>query len=68
MWSLGVILYILLCGYPPFYNENHTKLFAKITAGEYSFHDKYWKDISDEAKALIKGILVTNPKERLTGE
>lgn len=50
MWSVGVIIYTLLGGYPPFHDENQTRLFRRIKAGSFRFHDEYWADISDEAK------------------
>ena len=53
MWSAGVIMYILLCGYPPFYNENDGKLFDSIMAGQFEFHSPNWDRISREAKDLI---------------
>ncbi|MBN3299673.1 KCC1D kinase, partial [Amia calva] len=46
-WSIGVIAYILLCGYPPFYDENDSKLFEQILKAEYEFDAPYWDDISD---------------------
>ncbi|XP_009982224.1 PREDICTED: calcium/calmodulin-dependent protein kinase type 1-like, partial [Tauraco erythrolophus] len=46
-WSIGVIAYILLCGYPPFYDENDAKLFEQILRAEYEFDSPYWDDISD---------------------
>lgn len=54
LWSAGVIMYILLCGYPPFYNENEAKLFETIISGHYEFHTPYWDDISEDAKDLIR--------------
>jgi len=66
MWSAGVILYILLCGYPPFYSEKEPELFESIMQANYSFHIPYWDHISDEAKDLICHLLVVNPKERYT--
>eukprot|EP00499_Haloplacidia_sp_CaronLabIsolate_P005299 CAMPEP_0196781266 /NCGR_PEP_ID=MMETSP1104-20130614/9371_1 /TAXON_ID=33652 /ORGANISM="Cafeteria sp., Strain Caron Lab Isolate" /LENGTH=316 /DNA_ID=CAMNT_0042151489 /DNA_START=1 /DNA_END=951 /DNA_ORIENTATION=+ len=66
MWSMGVILYILLCGFPPFYDENNAALFESIKAGAYDFPSPYWDDVSDDAKNLIKGLLILNPAERLT--
>jgi len=68
MWSAGVIMYILLCGYPPFYNENPALLFEAIMSGEYHFHSPYWDGISKEAKDLISKLLVVDPKDRLTAE
>jgi calcium-dependent protein kinase len=50
VWSMGVILYILLCGSPPFYAKRDNELFAKIKAGRYYFSDPIWSKISDGAK------------------
>lgn len=66
MWSFGVILYILLGGYPPFHDENQRALFKKIIKGDYEFHHDYWSGVSDEAKQLIQGLLTVDPKLRLT--
>ena len=66
MWSFGVILYILLCGYPPFRDKAEKQLFMKIRAGVYEFHAKYWDRVSDDAKDLIRRLLVVNPVERYT--
>jgi serine/threonine protein kinase len=66
MWSFGVILYILLGGYPPFHDEDQKELFKRIKAGVYAFHDQYWSEVSAEAKDLIAKLLVVNPHERLT--
>ncbi|KAL6060960.1 calcium calmodulin-dependent protein kinase type 1G [Balamuthia mandrillaris] len=66
MWSVGVIVYILLSGYPPFYDESPPKIFKKITEAKYDFDDPVWEDISDLAKDLIKKLLVKDPEERLT--
>jgi len=68
MWSLGVILYILLCGFPPFYHENTQQLYKQIKKGEYDMPDPYWTDISDSAKSLVRGLLTVDPKKRLTGK
>ncbi len=46
VWSTGVIIYILLCGYPPFYSKNEGELFEIILAGTYQFHSPYWDEIS----------------------
>lgn len=68
MWSFGVILYILLGGYPPFHHDNQRELFKKITKGDYQFHPDYWGTVSDEAKDLIRGLLTVDPHKRLTVE
>lgn len=66
MWSIGVILYILLCGFPPFYDDNNKKLFALIINANYSFPDPYWSNVSASAKELIQSLLVVDPTKRLT--
>jgi calcium/calmodulin-dependent protein kinase I len=66
MWSLGVIVYILLGGYPPFIEQNQRELFRKIRKGQYEFHDEYWGQVSKHAKDLISALLTVNPSNRLT--
>jgi len=68
MWSLGVILYILLCGFPPFYHESTAALYKQIKKGEYDFPDPYWTDISDSAKNLVQCLLTVDPKKRYTAK
>ena len=66
MWSTGVILYILLCGFPPFYDDNNAALFAAIKAGRYDFPSPYWDNVSEDAKNTVRSLLVVNPRERAT--
>jgi len=68
LWSLGVITYILLCGYPPFYDEDQATLFETIIRGQYDFREEYWGGISQTAKDLIKGLLTVKPEKRLSAE
>jgi len=68
LWSVGVILYILLCGFPPFYHQNTNMLYKQIKKGEYDFPDPYWTDISDSAKELVRGLLTVDPKKRFTAK
>jgi calcium-dependent protein kinase len=68
MWSIGVILYVLLCGFPPFDGENEKEIFAKVLRGQYSFDEPEWKSVSDEAKNLIKRLLDMNPDKRYSAE
>jgi serine/threonine protein kinase len=68
MWSLGVIVYILLGGYPPFIEQNQRELFRKIRKGQYEFHEEYWGSVSADAKDLISCLLTVNPSKRLSAE
>jgi len=68
MWSIGVILYILLCGFPPFYDEDNVRLFASIQKGKFDFPAPYWDNVSSEAMDLIKKLLVVDPKVRFTAQ
>lgn len=63
-WSLGVILYILLCGFPPFYDESTTGLYRQIKKGQYDFPSPYWDDISSNAKNVVRGLLTVNSSNR----
>ncbi|XP_067861184.1 calcium/calmodulin-dependent protein kinase type 1D [Heptranchias perlo] len=67
-WSIGVISYILLCGYPPFYDENDSRLFEQILKAEYEFDSPYWDDISESAKDCIKRLMEKDPIKRYTCE
>lgn len=68
MWSCGVILYILLGGYPPFIESNQRELFRKIRKGDYEFHPEYWQNVSAEAKELISALLTVDPGKRLAAD
>ena len=68
MWSLGVIIYILLGGYPPFIEQNQRELFRKIRRGQYEFHEEYWGSVSADAKDLISKLLTVDPAKRLSAE
>jgi len=68
VWSVGVITYILLCGFPPFYGNNDQQIFNKILKCEYDFPSPDWDNISEEAKEFISALLVLNPNERPTAE
>jgi len=67
LWSVGVITYLLLCGFPPFYGESLPEVFEQIMKAEFEFPAPYWTDISAEAKDLISKLLVVDPKKRLSG-
>jgi len=70
IWSLGVIIYILLCGFPPFFSTQGLPMSPgmkkRIRLGQFDFPKPEWSEVSDEAKDLIRGCLKTNPQERLT--
>ncbi|KAG5919277.1 hypothetical protein E4U42_006570 [Claviceps africana] len=68
MWSMGVITYTLLCGYPPFRSENLRDLLRECTAAPVPFHERYWKDVSQDAKDFILGLIVPNPEKRWTSK
>jgi len=65
MWSAGVILYILLCGFPPFYEEELPALFEQIQKGRYDFPSPWWDAVSKEAIELIRLMLTVEPKKRI---
>ncbi|KNC49463.1 CAMK/CAMK1 protein kinase [Thecamonas trahens ATCC 50062] len=66
LWSAGVIMYILLCGFPPFYSEDTPELFEQIQQGRFDFPSPYWDSISDSAKDLVNNLLVVDPDQRLS--
>ena len=68
MWSIGVICYIILGGYPPFHDENKKRLYALIRSADYEFHEDYWNNVSDEAKDLIKNLLLVDSRKRFTAK
>ena len=73
MWSIGVILYIMLCGYPPFYPEiPHQpitqRMRKRIMSGDFTFPDNEWKNISTNAKDLIQKLLCVEPSQRITAD
>lgn len=68
MWALGCVLYTMLCGFPPFYDESIQVLTEKVAKGEYTFLSPWWDDISKEAKDLVSHLLTVNPDRRYTIE
>ncbi|KAH6762113.1 calcium-dependent protein kinase 20 [Perilla frutescens var. hirtella] len=66
VWSAGVIIYILLCGVPPFWDESEQGIFEQVLKGELDFVSEPWPSISDSAKDLVRKMLVRDPKKRLT--
>ena len=64
LWSIGVVTCVLLGGYPPFLEDNQSLLFEKIRTGDWDFVENDWRHVSNDAKELIRGLLVVDPKER----
>ena len=68
VWSCGVILYILLCGYPPFNGDDDVQIMKAVKKGKYDFPDEEWASISTDAKDLIMSMLTYNAAERISAE
>ncbi|KAK9072727.1 hypothetical protein SSX86_009162 [Deinandra increscens subsp. villosa] len=66
IWSAGVILYILLCGVPPFWGESESEIFEEVLRGKLDFSSDPWPSISESAKDLVRKMLIRNPKKRIT--
>ncbi|CAI5756655.1 unnamed protein product [Candida verbasci] len=66
VWSLGCFLYTMLCGFPPFYDEDSDVLTMKILNGDFVFLKPWWDEISDDVKDLITKMLEVNPEKRIT--
>jgi len=66
VWACGVILYILLVGYPPFWDEDQHRLYAQIKSGAYEYPSPEWDTVTPEAKSLINSMLTVNPAKRIT--
>uniref|UniRef100_A0A8C6LWV9 non-specific serine/threonine protein kinase n=1 Tax=Nothobranchius furzeri TaxID=105023 RepID=A0A8C6LWV9_NOTFU len=71
LWSLGVIIYVMLCGYPPFYSKHHSRTIPKdmrkkIMTGSFDFPEDEWSQISEMAKDVVRKLLKVKPEERLT--
>ena len=68
MWAFGCVLYTILCGFPPFFDESIEVLTRKVAKGEYAFLSPWWDGISDSAKDLVSRLLTVDPKQRYTIE
>lgn len=64
MWALGCVLYTLLCGFPPFYDESIQTLTEKVARGQYTFLSPWWDDISKPAQDLVSHLLTVDPEKR----
>jgi calcium/calmodulin-dependent protein kinase I len=68
MWSMGVITYTLLCGYSPFRSENLQDLIDECSNAQIVFHERYWRDVSDDAKDFIMRLLQPDPDARSSSQ
>ena len=68
IWSLGVIIYLVLCGFHPFSDDDIQELFYKIVNAKFTYPSPYWDNISIEAKNLIRNMLCINPKQRFNAK
>jgi calcium-dependent protein kinase len=68
VWSIGVILYVLLCGKPPFYGDDDKEILNSVKLGTYSLTGPDWKNISSEAKDLVKRMLTYEVDQRISAE
>jgi len=66
LWSIGVILYILLCGFPPFFGDSDDDVYDKIVSNDWKFISPYWDSVSDSAKSLIRGLMTPDPRSRFS--
>lgn len=68
IWSLGIVLYVMLCGYPPFDSDKNEENIENIKNGKYDFASPDWDEISENAKDLVRKMLNPDPKKRITAE
>eukprot|EP00930_Biecheleria_cincta_P003939 TRINITY_DN104842_c0_g1_i1.p1 TRINITY_DN104842_c0_g1~~TRINITY_DN104842_c0_g1_i1.p1 ORF type:complete len:500 (-),score=114.80 TRINITY_DN104842_c0_g1_i1:114-1613(-) len=68
VWSLGVILFVMLCGYPPFYDEDDQQVLSKVKMGVVTFVENDWKNVSEDAKDLIRKLLTVDPNKRYSAQ
>jgi calcium/calmodulin-dependent protein kinase I len=66
LWSVGVVIYLLLIGYPPFVKKTQAELFTQIRSCDWKFYEEDWENISPDARELIENILVSDPEQRWT--
>eukprot|EP00980_Cylindrotheca_fusiformis_P030184 scaffold24525_cov162-Cylindrotheca_fusiformis.AAC.1 len=66
MWTIGVIVFIMLGGYYPFRAKKEIDVLKKVRYGEFKFHEKFWKDISEDAKSLVRQLMTVDPEQRIS--
>lgn len=68
LWSMGIITFVLLCGYTPFRSDDQAELIRETTRGRIEFHERYWKNVTQEAKDFITSLVQVDPTKRPTAE
>mmetsp|Transcript_26036 Transcript_26036/g.65701 ORF Transcript_26036/g.65701 Transcript_26036/m.65701 type:complete len:735 (-) Transcript_26036:68-2272(-) len=68
IWTIGVVMYCLLCGYPPFFGDSDAEVLARVRVGTFYFNAADWKHVSDYAKTMIKNMLRLNPADRISAK
>lgn len=68
LWSIGIITFVLLCGYTPFRSDDQAELVRETTRGRLEFHERYWKNVSREAKEFISTLVQVDPTKRPTAD
>mmetsp|Transcript_19588 Transcript_19588/g.45554 ORF Transcript_19588/g.45554 Transcript_19588/m.45554 type:complete len:520 (+) Transcript_19588:208-1767(+) len=68
LWSIGVVMYVLLCGYPPFNGRDDASVLKKVKTGKYTFNPREWNQISEDAKELVRMLLQMDPTQRITAK
>eukprot|EP01086_Lenisia_limosa_P006389 TRINITY_DN2517_c0_g1_i2.p1 TRINITY_DN2517_c0_g1~~TRINITY_DN2517_c0_g1_i2.p1 ORF type:complete len:314 (-),score=87.64 TRINITY_DN2517_c0_g1_i2:16-957(-) len=68
VWSIGIITYVLLCGYPPFWADSTAELFERILSGKFEFYGEAWEVVSHSARDFVEKTLILDPKKRLTAQ
>lgn len=68
MWTVGTVMYILLCGYPPFFGDSDAEILTRVRGGVFSFNDADWRHVTELAKDLIRGLLRMSEVERITAK
>jgi calcium-dependent protein kinase len=66
IWSIGVILYILLCGYPPFNGQNDKQIIESVLKGHYTVDEPEWDEVSADGKDFVKKMLAYDPAKRIS--
>ena len=68
IWSIGVLTYVLLCGYPPFNGQTDKDILVKVKRGKYEYPESEWGQISESGKKFVSGLLAFVPAERWSAQ